>query len=228
MAETINEEMEAQAQLQQWMESVATPLPHEKKLSAEQRQQALAAAITETDIDRLLDLQDKMKQAIDQITATNFDPDTQLTEAQLENLMQGWLDHQEIKDLLTVWYAMIRTRVFAHITEVNAIKGFEDPEIAPGEVPVPSMGRKFVRQGGKAQFDLDEEKLAEKLGPNYWKKVRKAVLVPAVPEHIEYHLDHNAMVELVNEDPTVMEVFRECVVTGKRSTISFHVRDLKE
>ena len=46
-------------------------------------------------------------------------------------------------------------------------------------------------------------------------------------EHVEYVLDDERMVALVQRDPEVMEIFRSCVVPGKYGTARFHVRELK-
>ena len=150
-----------------------------------------------------------------------------LSEAELLALMEELEDEQRVKELLELRYQAIRSAVFAHITETHRANGVSDPDHTPGEAPVPAMGKRFTREGGKAKADLDRELLAKKLGKQRWAEVCKKVVVPAVAEHVEYVLDEERIVALVQRDPEVLEIFRSCVVPGKYGAARFHVRELK-
>ena len=137
------------------------------------------------------------------------------------------LDQKDVKRLLEVRYAMIRAAIFAHITEANRAKGLADPERAPGEAAVPTLGKKFTREGGRLKATLDHDKLRKALGARRWKKVTNEVTVPAVEEHTELVLDEDKILELVRKDPTVLELFRDCVTADRYTPQSFHVRELR-
>lgn len=224
----IIEALEAGDQLQSLMDEALSVVPT-KGLSGIQRKQAHQVAIESVDDGHLLNLMDKMTKAIDQILANKIDLAhlSTLSPEELHSLMVEFLDQRDIKELIEVRYNMIRAAVFGHITAINKAKGTKDPEFAPDNVPVEDLGKKFVRQGGKAKAILDYDKLRELLGPERWEQVCKAEIKPAVPEHVEYKIDNDAMLKLVMQDPSVLEQFRECVIPGPRTPLSFHVRDIK-
>lgn len=200
----------------------AAPAP--RGLTAQQRREALVTAIQKFDLERLIDLQDKMARTVDQIVANEIDADSTetLTPAELESFMREFLDEQEITDLLKLRYDAIRTRVFGHITAINVEQGL--PGESAAEVEVPEMGKKFVRQGGKPKVRLDHEKLAELLGAERWGQVHSEVTIPA---RVETKVNQDALLALVHADPAVMEIVRQCVTQDGTTPQSFHVRNLK-
>jgi hypothetical protein len=135
------------------------------------------------------------------------------------------LEQADVKRLLEIRYQMLRTRVFNHITAVNTAKGLPDPEHVPGEAPVPLLGRRFTREGGKAKATLDHAKLMECLGPERAAKVLRTVEIPA---HTETHLNEDALLDLVREDSTVLELIRDCVISGGYGVARFRIRPLLE
>jgi len=220
----IDEGLEAAAHLQDLIDSVALT-KSVVGTTGVQRKAGHQAAIEAADEDALGDLRERLASAIEHILANTIDLDDLglRTQDELRDLMMEFLDERDVVELLTVRREMLKAAVFAHITELHKLKGTPAPDTVPGEAPVPDLGMKFVKQRqGKAR--LNESLLAEKLGAERWEQVRKAVHVPAVPAHIEYHLDHDAMMKLVVDDPAVMEVFRECVIPG---TLAFHVREIQ-
>lgn len=222
VASEVDEAMTLQALMDEVIEPDNT---HE---SSKARAERIADAISRKDLDELDALQEKMSGLIDKIMANTFDPDDpdECDEKELERLLIEAEDHKDLKRLVDVRYQMIRTRIFNHITAANKAKGISDPEYAPGEAPVPNLGKKFTREGGRIVALLDHAKLRKRLGEKRWKQVCEAEVVPAVAEHVEYHLMEDKILELVRKDPKVLEVFRECVSTGKRTPRSFHVRKL--
>ena len=137
------------------------------------------------------------------------------------------LDQKDVKRLLEVRYAMIRAAMFAHITETQQGLEHREPRAAPGEAPVPTLGKQFTREGGTLKATLDHDKLRKALGARRWKKVTNAVTVPAVAEHTELVLDEDKILELVRKDPTVLELFRDCVNVDRYTPQRFHVRELR-
>ena len=208
------------------MDEVIEPeVSHE---SSKARSERIADAISRKDLDELDALQEKMSGLIDKIMGNTFDPDelAECDEEELQRLLIEAEDHKDLKRLIEVRYQMIRTRVFNHITAANKAKGVTEPEFAPGEAPVPALGKKFTREGGRVKAVLDHDKLRKALGKKRWQQVSKAVVVPAVAEHIEYTLDEDKILELVRKDPKVLDIFRDCVSAGTRTPVSFHVRKL--
>lgn len=201
-------------------ETFGEHLDAEVPVNAEGRKQALADAISETDIDKLLDLNEKLGQVINQITANDLSEyGDVLTPEQAHALMTEHLDQEEIRELLDIRKKMRKAAIFRHITAcVN-------DEFGDGEVPVPELKKKFVRQGGKVKYVVDERVLSDKLGPDRVRRVYKTTFVPA---SVKFDLDHDALAVLAQEDPEVMEIIRECVVPGGRTPLSLFVRAHKQ
>lgn len=222
LASEVDEGMTLQALMD---EVIEVPDSYE---SSKARTSRIAEAISTKDLDLLDDLQQKMGDIIQKILINTFDPEEleELDDDQLSRLMTEVEDHKDIKRLVDVRYQMIRTRIFNHITAANKAKGITEPEYAPGEVPVPTQGKKFTREGGRIKAILDHDKLRKALGKKRWQQVCKAEIVPAVAEHIEYTLDEDKILELIRKDPKVLHIFKDCVSSGSRTPSSFHVRKL--
>ena len=221
MTDIINEELEAAAAVQALLTAAAvTQL--DKKRSTAARLEALAVAVTQQDLERLLELQDKMAKAVDTALTNTTEDDTLIcTPERLASLMAEHIDFTDISDLLALRYQLRRDRIFAHITAMHEAAGVDDPDHAPGAIPVPEHGRKFTREGGKIKVTLAEGRLAEMLGPERAKRVFQTVV------RTETVRDDDALMELVREDPSVLEMVRECVVPGGYTPMSFHVRNLE-
>lgn len=226
-ADFIDLDMEAAASLQSLIDAAADAGP--KSPTGAERKAALSEAIRQSNIDKLMALQEKMSGVMGRILANKDITESLavLNEAELLALMEELTDEQRVKELLEIRYQSIRTAIFAHITETHRAKGVHDPEHTPGEAPVPALGKRFTREGGKAKAQLDKVLLAQKLGKERWAEVSKAVVVPAVEEHVEYVLDDERILALVQRDPDVLEIFRSCVIPGKYGAARFHVRELK-
>lgn len=196
------------------------------KLTTAQRQTLQYNAIKQKDIEHLFALQAKVAELVSHIVANGALQPADLTEEKLVSLVDEFGALKELKDVYDVRYQMIRTLIFAAITDRLAENNVDDPVHAPGEIPVPARGKRFVRQGGKRKVTLDTTALRDKLGPERWERVCKAVIVPAVPEHVEESFDQDALFDLVAEDPGVMETIRECAVVSGYTPSSFHVKEL--
>jgi hypothetical protein len=220
-----NEELEGD-QLAALLEEVGEAAA--PKLTVAQRQQIVANAIEQKDIDQLFALQAKMADLIKQLAANGKLQPADLSEDKLAEVLDEYLNLRELEAVYKVRYQMIRTLIFAAITDKLAANNVTDPEHSPGELPIPQRGMKFARQGGRRKVTLDKAALADKLGPKRWERVCKAVVVPAVPEHEEEQFDQDALFELVAEDPSVMELIRECAVVGGYTPSSLHVKELKK
>jgi hypothetical protein len=207
--------------LQSLMEGVIAATP----ATSVARKAAHAKALAEFDIDHLLKMQDEMSDAINQMTACTFitEDKEQLSEAQLELVMTALEQQKNIKDLLETWYQLARSAVFTHITNNLAHNGVDEPEFASGDAAVPALGKKFAREGGKLTPTLDFAKLAEKLGTERWNTVHTTTIIP---ERRETKVDEDKLLELVANDHSVMDIFRECITSGKRTPQKLNIRKL--
>lgn len=214
------EEIEA-ADLQSLIDQVAVP-PTKTGVA---RTAEIAAALQTSDLDELIALQEKLEGIIDRILANTIDPDDTglLTDDELHDLMVERLDQSDIEKLIKLRYSLIRTRVFAHITEDNRLHGVSDPEHAPGEARVVALGKRFTREGGRAKALLDHERLRKALGEALWAQVSRAEVIPA---RTEYHLDEAALLKLVRNDPKMLLVIKDCVIPGGYGAVRFHIRPI--
>lgn len=199
-------------------------------LTAAQRKDSHRNMLDQFDIDKLLGMQEKMTRAIDRMTANQIDLDDPgfLSPERAEELMIEILDQTDIKELLEVRRELIRAAVFAHITEEARRTGAAEPDFTNGSVPVPVLGRKFVREGGgRAAPKLDETLFREAMGAA-WEEVYDVEVIPeqVIPERIEYTLDPEKVMKLAEKDPRVLEALRKSLIPGDRRTPSFRVRNI--
>lgn len=212
--------------LQSLMESAVKP---ETPSSGVARRAAHTRALkleTSEDVEHLLNMQDKMRDFINQMTKCSFitgNPE-QLTESQLELLMTTLDAQKNIKDLLESWYQEARSAVFTHITIQLTENGVDEPEWAPGEAPVPALSRKFTRTGGRAKLALDHAKLAEKFGEERWNQVHTTKVIP---ERKETVVDEDKLVQMVANEPALLDVFKECVRVDSRTARTLNTGKLE-
>lgn len=209
--------------LQTLMESAVAAIP----ATSVARKAAHKKAIKDFDIDHLLAMQDQMADAINKMTACTFitEDREELNEIQLTLVMQALDQQKNIKDLLEVWYQEARDAIFRTITTHLAKNGVDEPEFAPGEVPVPALEKKFTREGGKAKLTLDHEKLAEGLGTERWNKVYTTEIIP---ERTETKVDEDKLIQLVANEPALLEVFKTAVRVDGRTPLRLNTRKLGE
>jgi hypothetical protein len=224
-------DLDAGSTLQALIDEAAEAVPLPSATGVAQKA-ALEMAIGNADADKLMELNEVMLGLIEQILANKIDLEHLglLTPAELYDLMVERLDEQKLEYLLEVRYKMLRAAVFAHITAQHklGVTKVRDPEHTPGEAEVPKLGKKFVRQGGKAKYTLDFEKLAKKLGKKRWAQVYKTKVVPefTIPEHEEHFVDEKALARLVAEEPKVLDKIMQCRVLAGYGTASFHIKDI--
>lgn len=198
--------------------------------TAKVRKDEIASALSTKDLKELAEFQTTLSMLLDQVVANVVDPENMglLTDEQLLNFAREHMDRKDVERLLEVRHKVVRAAIFAHITELNRAKGLADPEHQPGEVPIPGLGKSFARHGGKMKAAINKTALEAKLGKKRWEQVCKAVIVPAVPEHVEYHLDDEALLALVRKDPSVMEIFRDCIIPGGYGVARLVLKETKK
>lgn len=217
------EEAEAASSLQSLIDQAAEIV--EPRQSGTERKAEIAAAFVTSDLHQFVEMQAILERLLDRMLANIIGPedDGLLTPAELYDHMLEHLDRKETERLLEVRHKMVRTRLFAHITEENRRKGVADPEHTPGEAAVPKLRKRFVREGGKAKATLDHVKFAEKLSDEQVEAVFRTVDIPAQTRTV---LDEDALMKLVGENPGVLDVIRDCIVPGGYSVARLCVREL--
>lgn len=200
-----------------------------KRSSLATRKASHRDMLEHVDLDRLVDMKDKMTRAVDVMTANQIDLDEPgiLTTDEVNGLMSEELELTEIKELLEARREMRRAAIFAHITEDHRRGGESDPENTPGFISVPAFGKRFVKEGcGRSKPQLDEEKFKEELGDR-WEQAYQATIIPrqVIPEHIEYTLSQERILAMAERDPGVLETIRACLIPGEYRTPRFVVRD---
>jgi hypothetical protein len=228
---TINEDMDAAVALESMMTDVAGA-SYEKVPSKAEVQAAQLAAIKETDIDVLLELQEQMTNIIDIIVGNTIDLDNlgELSEEQLEVHMEEYLNQKPVKQLLELRERMIRAALFAHFTEKNRQNKVAFPDHAPGEVDVPRFGKRFTREGGKLKSRFDRDKMAQVLTPAQFASVYKTVHVEeqVIEAHDEEIFDRDALKALIGSNFAILEVLKAAVVPEGFTPSSFHVRAMQK
>lgn len=228
---TINEALEAaslEALMDTMADEVVNPAPTPSQAS---RKAAHEAAMENLDanIDHMLAMQEKMQNAANQIVGNIIDLKDSGPELSAEALKALMIELQDAKDianfLKTRYEKMLRPIIFAHITELLAAKGVPEPQFAAGDAPVPSLGKRFARTGGKAKTTLDFEKFAELLGEERWNQVHTTTIIP---ERTETKLDEQALIKLVASDPSIMELFKQCMRVDSRTNQALNIYNLEE
>lgn len=229
MMTTLNEDLDSAIALESLVSQAASDAYVKDPSKAEQAAEYLAA-LKELNIDVLLDLQDKMKAIIDRATANAIDPENlgKLDPDKAVALMEELVEQKAVENFLKLRYTLIRAAVFAHIDAINAEQKVAYPTRAPGSLPVPKMGKKFTREGGKVKGTFDQEALAKSLTKEQYDRIykRRWIEPQLIEGHWEEYRDDESLHALVLEQPSVMEKLRAAVVPTGFTTSSFHVRAL--
>lgn len=226
---TILESVEQAANLQSLIDAAAEAAPAQSK-SGVKRTAEIEAALSNSDLDELMDLQFKMNKVVERILAVKLDPDA-LGALDPETLSQLAVEQLELKDierLLEVRYQLRRLAIFAHITEDNKVKEVKDPENATGKVFLVDLAKKWVRTGGTLRSRLDREGLRKALGEKKWAKVIDKIEVPATEAHVEEVFNEDKLYALIQEDTKLMMVLADHVVPGGRTPQVLNLRDMTQ
>jgi hypothetical protein len=226
----IDQTLEEAASLQSLVEVTADQIESNSSKTGVARSAEISDAIVTKNVDELMKLQDRLSSIITTIMCNEIDIDSLglMSDDDLQSCARELVDQKDVKRLIEVRYGMLRTAFFAHITKLNEMKGTRDPQHDPGEVLIPILNKRITREGGKKIAKLDRAKLKEQLTDEQWQSIHTAHIVPAVAEHIEYELDEDKLLALVQKTPKVMSVFSDCVKISGRTPQKLNVRDPKE
>jgi len=193
-----------------------------KKSTVASRKAELAKAVSEYDVEVLMDLQVKMQNYVDSIVRLSMDSPRSLTHQEALELMVEHEDYRKINEFLAARREAIRTLVFASIDAENAAKGL-DPDSHGGQILVPELGKKFAKEGaGYKPPSLDVNALRLMLGPEDAAKVFEEEVIPAQTVQV---LSEEKLMQLAAEKPDVMETIRAALIPGAVKTPRFTVPD---
>jgi hypothetical protein len=196
-----------------------------------QRKDKLRQSLEDYDVDRLLELQQKMSSFIDILTGDSIattNGGRVLDGTRAADLMKRFLDQRDIDELASVVRDLIKETVYGHIDALLEASDVEDPEAHNGSLEVPELGKKFCREGaGYKDPEFDTVRLKELLGDRA-ADIFDTEEVPEqiIPAHTEEVFSIEKALKLGQRDPAVMEILRDCLTPGALKSSRFVVRDL--
>ena len=186
------------------------------------RKAALMADLADFNVGRLETLKEQMGSFVDLITLGLGDVEV-MTTAQAHTLMLQFLAQRDIAEFMAVCRDRIKELAFVHLDAEFADQGEEDPSSINGSIDVPSLGKRFSREGaGYADPTVNEALLKAALG-DQWEQVYVRTVVP---ETVVYSLSMEKLMDLVDGDPAIMEKVRDALTPGAPKTARLFVRDL--
>lgn len=192
-----------------------------KKSTIATRKQAWVDAIQTLDLDTLEKLDSDMSTYVDQVVTIDTDTPRSLEHEEIVSLMQEYIRFEAISEFLATRREKFKELAFLHLDQVAG----------PGEagaIAVPSLGRQFKREGGgRGEPTLNLEKLIKELGEDAGKVVQ-TVTIPeeVIPAHEETVFNEEALMKLVQEDPSKMAAVKAALEPGKEKVSKFIVRNL--
>jgi hypothetical protein len=188
-----------------------------QKSTVASRKAEAAAKMAALDLEFIADMQDKLGGFMDLATLVVSDGTT-LTENNAHVLMTQALVRRDIAEFMDVVNAAIKETAFLHLDTEFAAQGEEDPSSINGSIDVPSMGKRFAREGaGYNDPTVDEAALAAALGDR---------IGEVYEEKVVRTLSMDKLMDLVEKDPSVMEAVRDSLIPGTPKTARLVIRDL--
>lgn len=190
------------------------------------RRAALRADLDNFDVDKLLELEEKMGKFIDLVTLTHGETEV-LDDKGKTILMAQFLGQRDIGEFVSVVKDKIKEMAFAHITAELEAQGIENAEFTNGTIEVPALGKVFCREGaGFSDPSIDEDKLRALLVDMDRKDLVDELFETKEVISKEYTLDLAKLFARVEEDPTLMLVTDESLTPGAPKVGRLNVRDL--
>jgi hypothetical protein len=189
------------------------------------RKEAFREAIQGLDVDKLLEMEAQLSEMVNVITLNELPTEArELTPLEAAATMSEIMQIKTGIEFLEARKEWIREAVFSSINEKLAAQGVEDPEKHNGEIEIPSLGKKFTREGcGPRPPVLDERKLAELLGDD----VDTVFDTVEVPAHTKQVFSEEKFLVALGQNPALMEILEESLKDGGWKSGSFHQRDMK-
>jgi hypothetical protein len=189
------------------------------------RKAALRQDLEDFNVDRLLDLEEKMSRFIDLVTLGLGEVEI-LDDKSKTILMAQFLGKRDISEFTAVVGEKIKEIAFAHMNAELEAAGVEDPEAQNYVVEVPSLGKSFCREGaGHSDPSINEDALRSLLGDIDPAIVDRVFITKEVVV-VQRELNLSALMAAVEEDPRLMLAVEESLTPGVLKSARLNVRDL--
>lgn len=144
-----------------------------------------------------------------------------LDSEQVEQAMEAHLSSKLVTESLGAIQDLVRSLVFRSMDLAAAEQGEEFPEHTNMVMDVPSLGKRFAREGaGRKPAEVDLAALRESLGDEvFFAVTAEKVVVTRV-------VDTEALSAAVVSDPSLLEKVRSAVVPGDWKSPRLMIRDI--
>jgi len=187
------------------------------------------ASADEIDIEKLMDLHERMSNFVDGVFAKVDSAEAKvLTKGELVKLMAEYVELTEIREALEARHWRIRGMFFRHLNAKYLEEGVEEPENQSGVEEVPELGKKFHRYGtGRKSPDLNQSRLKYLLGDD-WDQVVEKTEVPerVIPAHTVEKFSEDRLLGYLRKNPEKLEAVRESLIPGEAKPAKFQVRSI--
>ena len=219
---TLSPSSDCRTALQRLVDKSRKAVAKKSRSTVAARKAKLLGDLEGFDVERLIEVKDQMSAYVDLITMSLGDKPV-LGEDQAFTLMKQALGRRDLNEFLDVCKDKIKEVFFGHLDEVLAAAGHAEPEAMNGSLEVPALGMKFCREGaGFGDPTINEGLLKDALGDR-WKEVYEEQLIPAKKV---YSLNTEKLWQLVENDPAVMEIIRDCLNPGALKSARMVLRTL--
>jgi hypothetical protein len=151
----------------------------------------------------------------------NMDEPRLLTVKEAEGLMGEMLSIKEAKDILAAREEEVKRLAFSHLTEQFAADGEDFPELINGSIDVPSLGKRFSREGaGRKDPELQEKVLRSIVGEGVWAKVVDTETV------VVEKLNIGKFMALAAKNPALLADLSRSLKVGEDKPGRLNVRDI--
>jgi hypothetical protein len=185
----------------------------------------------ESDGDQLPVLHNALDRIKSYIGRIKVSPSRILTSFEAHSLMIEQLAITTVSEALKARRLQIREIVFKSITASLTKSGARDPENTNADLPVPALGKRFVREGcGYNDSEVDYAYLKANLDEDEWKRFIWVENVPeqVIPAHeVERH-DRDALAEFLEQNPKRLPVIKAATTRGAPKSPRYTVKDISD
>ena len=186
------------------------------------RKASLVDGLREFDVDHLGGLQEVLSGFVSLVTESLGD-ELVLSEQYAHTVMSQALAVRTLVDIAQVVQEQVKSVVFEHFDSALAEQGHPDPQNVNASLDVPELGMSLRREGaGYSSPMIDEQKLADLLGD----AVETVYVTKVIPAQEVRVLDEDLLMNLVSNQPELLEKVREALIPGSPKKARLNLRNL--